>query len=225
MDIKGLIGSVETDLAAAADPAKAGPMAAYMKTDMPFYGVQKNGRTPILGRLRREYAPRDIDEYHAAVAGLWELPHREEKYLALGYASAFDEYVDTESMSLYERIIIEGAWWDFVDEAASRLVGRVLFKEPSRTEPIIRSWISVDDMWLRRSSIICQLRHKDATDTVLLADACTANLGDNQFFIRKAIGWALREYAKTDAEWVRRYVTEYRDSLSGLSHREATKHL
>jgi 3-methyladenine DNA glycosylase AlkD len=225
VDVNGLIASVEVDLAEAADPTKAEPMAAYMKTDMPFYGVQKAGRTPILRRLKREFVPTDIVEYHEAVTALWQLPHREEKYLALSYAGAFDEYVDTGSMLMYERIIVEGAWWDFVDEAAARLVGRVLFKEPLRTESTIRSWIGAQDMWLRRTSIICQLKHKDATDSALLADACTANLADTEFFIRKAIGWALREYSKTDPEWVSRYVADNRDSFSGLSYREATKYL
>ena len=225
METSHLIASVGKDLAAEADQAKAGPMAAYMKTDMPFYGVQKAGRTTILRRLKREYAPQDTGEYRDVVVALWEEPHREEKYLALSYAGAFDQFINPDSMSLYERVITEGAWWDFVDEAAIRLVGRVLFKERARTEATIRSWIDDDDMWLRRTSIICQLRHKGDTDTVLLEDACTSNLADTEFFIRKAVGWSLREHAKTDPDWVRRYVEVHRGSLSGLSYREATKHL
>jgi 3-methyladenine DNA glycosylase AlkD len=225
VDVNRLIRSVETELEEAADPAKAGPMAAYMKTDMPLYGVQKAGRTPILRRLKRDYPPENISEYHEVTVALWEQPHREEKYLALGYAGTFDEFISSGSMALFERFITEGAWWDFVDETAARLVGRVLLKERSRTEATIRSWIDADDMWLRRTSIICQLKHKGDTDTVLLDDACTANLADTEFFIRKAIGWSLREHAKTDPDWVRRYVETNRVSLSGLSYREATKHL
>jgi len=225
MDTQALIEVVRSELAAAANPAKAGPMAAYMKTDMPFYGVQKAGRTPIMGRLKREFFPQDRDEYDEAVLALWHLPHREEKYLAIGYARSFDGFIGTASMPLYEQIITEGAWWDFVDEAAGQLVGRVLFKERVLTEPGIRSWISADDMWLRRTAIICQLKHKTDTDTVLLDAACTANLTDTEFFIRKAIGWSLREYAKTNPDWVKSYVEQHRTDLSGLSYREATKHL
>jgi 3-methyladenine DNA glycosylase AlkD len=225
MDTNGLIRSVQTDLAAAADSERAALMAAYMKTDMPFYGVQKAGRTTILRRLKREFTPQDVSEYRGVVAALWEQPHREEKYLAISYAGTFDEFVIPDSMDLYERVVTEGAWWDFVDETATRLVGRVLFKERLRTEATIRSWIDDDDMWLRRASIICQLKHKGDTDTVLLADACSTNLADTEFFVRKAIGWSLREHAKTDPDWVRRYVDAHRDSLSGLSYREATKHL
>lgn len=225
MDTKALIEVVRSELIAAADPAKAGPMAAYMKTDMPFYGVQKAGRTPIMRRLKREFSPQDRDEYEEAVHALWQLPHREEKYLAIGYARSFGAFIDTESMLLYEQIITEGAWWDFVDEVAGQLVGRVLFTERALTEPGIRSWISADDMWLRRTAIICQLKHKTDTDTVLLDAACTANLTDTEFFIRKAIGWSLREYAKTNPDWVKSYVEQHRTDLSGLSYREATKHL
>jgi 3-methyladenine DNA glycosylase AlkD len=223
--INDLVASVEMELIAVADPEKAGPMAVYMKTDMPFYGVQKAARTQILRRVKREFPPVDCVEYRAAVLALWQLAHREEKYLAIAYARAFDEYVRADSMQLFERLVVEGAWWDLVDEAAARLVGRALFKERTRIVPTVRSWISSEDMWLRRTSIICQLAHKSDTDVALLADACTANLGDSAFFIRKAIGWSLREYAKTDPAWVTDYVDRYRIELSSLSLREATKHL
>ena len=225
MDIEMLVGVVRTELSAVADPERAAPMAAYMKTEMPFYGVQKAARTSIMRRLHKEFHPLDRDEYEHAVSALWKLSHREEKYLAISYARAFDEFVVHDSLGLYERLIVEGAWWDFVDETASRLVGRVLFKERRLVDPTVRSWIEVEDMWLRRTSIICQLTHKDTTDTRLLDDACTANLADTEFFIRKAIGWALREYAKADPDWVRNYVLAHDGELSPLALREATKHI
>ena len=225
MDTEALIAVAQDGLQAAADPEKAGPMAAYLKTDMPFYGVQKAGRTPVMRRLKRKFPPLRRVDYEEAVLALWQLEHREEKYLAIEYARRFEEFVVFDSIPLYERMIIEGAWWDLVDGVASWLVGRVLLEERDRTEPVMRSWITSEDMWLRRTSIICQLGHKAATDSSLLADACTANLSDTEFFIRKAIGWALREYAKTNPDWVRGYVDRHRDDLSGLSYREATKHL
>ena len=225
MDAKALIAVAQDGLEAVADPEKAGPMAAYLRTDMPFYGVQKAGRVPVMRRLKKEFPPVLRDDYEEAVLALWRLEHREEKYLAIEYARGFDEFVVFESVPLYERMITEGAWWDLVDGTASWLVGRVLLKERTRTEPVMRSWILSEDMWLRRTSIICQLGHKADTDDSLLADACTANLPDTEFFIRKAIGWALREYAKTNPDWVRDYVSRHRQELSALSHREATKHL
>jgi 3-methyladenine DNA glycosylase AlkD len=225
MDTVTLVKITQDRLEVAADPEKAGPMAAYMRTEMPFYGVQKAGRTPILRSLEREHPPDDATEYKDAVRALWNLPHREEKYVAIAYARAFREYIEPEAMHLYQSMVIEGAWWDFVDEIATHLIGGVLAKERSRVESVIRSWILDDDMWLRRTSIICQLKHKADTDTQLLEDACTENLGDPDFFIRKAIGWALREYAKTDPDWVLVFVAAHREELSPLSRREATKHL
>lgn len=225
MDIEGLVAATQSQLSMAADPAKAGPMAAYLKTDMPFYGVQKAGRTRILRMLKREYPPTDALAYRTAVLALWQLPHREEKYLAIGYARSFGEYIRPDAMAMYQQLITEGAWWDFVDEVASQLVGSVLLAHRGEIESLVHSWILDDDMWLRRTSIICQLKHKANTDTELLDDACTQNLADREFFIRKAIGWALREHSKTDPVWVQDYVDRHRDELSGLSLREASKYL
>ena len=176
MDTRALSDAAAGGLAAVSDPDKAGPMAAYLKTDMPFYGVQKAGRAPVMRRLKLEFPPENRDEYERATLALWRLEHREEKYLAIGYARAFDEFVVFDSMTLYERMITEGAWWDLVDGVASWLVGRVLLGERNKAEPVVRSWIRSDDMWLRRTSIICQLSHKTDADTGLLDDACTANL-------------------------------------------------
>jgi 3-methyladenine DNA glycosylase AlkD len=216
---------VQAELAAAADPEKAAPMAAYMKTDMPFYGVQKKGRTPIVRRLTNQFPPADRASYENTVLGLWGLPHREEKYVAIAYARSFDTWVDAASLPLFRRLIVEGAWWDLVDETAIKLVGRALLEDRNTVEGIIRPWIGDPGLWLRRTSLICQIGHKSATDTEFLADACSSNLGDSDFFIRKGIGWALREYAKTDPSWVRGYVATHREDMAGLSIREATKHL
>lgn len=212
-------------LASAADPAKAGPMAAYLKTSQPFYGVQKPGRTPILRELVRRFPPADPREYEETVRALWGLPHREEQYLALGYARSFPEHVRARSVPLYRDLIVEGAWWDLVDEVAPRLVGGALEVDRSEVTPVVRSWIADRDRWLRRSSIISQLHHRERTDTRLLADACRSNFHDPDFFIRKAIGWALRQYARTEPEWVRSFVGEHRSEMAPLSVREATKHL
>ena len=216
---------VQEGLSAASDPAKAGPMAAYMKTEMPFYGVQKKGRTPVARALLAAHPAADRHAYADTVRALWGLPHREEKYVAIAYARAWDEWVDTASMGLFRELIVEGAWWDLVDEVAIKLVGRALLKERSETEPIVRPWIIDDILWLRRTSVICQIGHRANTDAALLADACSANLDDADFFIRKGIGWALREYGKTDPAWVLAYVEAHHASMSGLSKREATKHL
>ncbi len=225
MNADELTDLVAQRLASAAHPEKAASMAAYMKTDTPFYGVQTPARVPILKQALRDFPPQSRADYRQAVLALWAQPHREERYLAIEYASSFPRYVTASSLPIYRRMIVEGAWWDFVDSLAIHLVGQVLAGQRAATTPKVEAWIDHPDLWLRRSSIICQIGHKEATDTELLFDACERRMHEQEFFIRKAIGWALRDYAKTDPESVVAFVTEHRESLSGLSYREATKHL
>lgn len=225
MDVDSLTSFASTQLAAVANPEKAPPMAAYMKTDQPFYGVQTPARAQIFSELVERFPPRDRDEYREAVLALWGQPHREEQYLAVGYAKTFTQYVTLSSVPLYRRLIIDAAWWDLVDDIAVKLVGGVLFNQRERMTPKVRTWIDHKNPWLRRTAIIAQVGHRADTDETLLFDACTARLHESEFFIRKAIGWALREYAKTNPAAVRAFVSMHRDAMSGLSFREATKHL
>jgi 3-methyladenine DNA glycosylase AlkD len=200
-------------------------MQAYMRTDMPFYGVQKEGRTVILRQLVRDFQPADRSEYQDLVLGLWGLPHREEKYLALAYARHFKTFTVPESLPLFRRLIVEGAWWDFVDEVATKLVRQLVLDEPDETWQVVDEWVGDEDMWLRRTAILCQIGARERTDVDRLFRFCVQRAFEKEFFIRKAIGWALREHAKTDPGAVARFVTEHRDQLSGLSFREATRHI
>ena len=224
-DHRDLTQFIQSELAALGDPARAAPMQAYMKTDMPFYGVPKPLRVPIARQLKERFAPGDAEEYRRNVLALWALPHREEKYLAVGYAEMFRSFITIDQIDLYERLISEGAWWDFVDEVASHLVGRVVRNDRERMRPILEGWIEHSDMWLRRTAILSQLGHKDKTDWPMLADFCLRRAGEKEFFIRKAIGWALREYARVEPDLVRDFAHDHREQLSALSFREATKHL
>lgn len=216
---------VSARLAELADPERAVGMAAYMKTDQLFYGVTAPERRSILRRMVAEFVPSDASDYRRAVLALWALPHREEQYLAIGYARRFESFVNHDQLDLYRGLVVEGGWWDFVDEIASHLVGRVLLAQRAATSDDMRAWIEDDDMWLRRAAILSQLRHKENTDSVMLFDFCRRRAHDSEFFIRKAIGWALREQAKTDPEGVRSFRDEMGGDLSGLSRREASKHL
>ncbi len=225
VDIEAVCAFVSEALAERADPDKAVGMQAYMKTDMPFYGVQKPGRAKIMRVLAKEYPPEDWDEYQRLILALWALPNREEKYLALGVATRHRRFIVPESLSLYRRLIEEGAWWDFVDEVATHLVRELVRNHPERAWPEIDSWIDHEDMWLRRAAIICQVGLKEQTDPNRLFRFCEERAFEKEFFIRKAIGWALREYAKTDPDSVAEFVRSHRDELSGLSFREATRHI
>ena len=200
-------------------------MAAYMKTDMPFYGVSSPARRPIARELKQTFPAGSDIEYRDNVRLLWELPHREEKYLAIDYALSFKKLITFEQIGLYREMVVEGAWWDFVDAIAADLVGRVVSNDRERMRPILEEWIDHDDMWLRRTSLLAQLRHKRDTDQAMLFDFCRRRAHEKEFFIRKAIGWALREYARVDPEAVRSFLRENEAHLSGLSRREAAKHL
>jgi 3-methyladenine DNA glycosylase AlkD len=200
-------------------------MQSYMRTDIPFYGVQKPARQPILSHLVRELAPADREAYEAIVTALWELPHREEKYLAQGVAAGFRQFIVPESLPLYRRFIVEGAWWDFVDETATHMIRELVIDRPEETWPVVDGWVDDDDMWLRRAAIICQVGAKERTDADRLWRCCASRAHDKEFFIRKAIGWALRDYARTDPGAVARFVDRHRGDLSRLSFREATKHI
>jgi 3-methyladenine DNA glycosylase AlkD len=224
-DTKSLVEFVQSQLSARADPARAEPMAAYMKTQMAFYGVPKPERVPIGRELKRHFAPVNVSQYRENVLALWNLPHREEKYLAIGYARQFPAFIEFAQIDLYERLIIEGAWWDLVDEIASPIVSRVLLNHRRQMRPVLEGWIESPVMWLRRSAIICHNGHKGATDWAQLSDFCLRRAGEQEFFIRKAIGWALREYARTNPEAVRTFLRAHGEKLPGLSYREAAKHL
>lgn len=224
IDPDALTGDARQRLSAAADVDKAAGMQAYMKTDMPFHGVQKPARTRILRELAADHAPTDGAELEAAVRALWAGTHREEKYLSLDYARRFRRLLDPSHLPLLRDLIVDGGWWDLVDDA-STLVGEVLAADRETVTPTIRDWATDDDRWLRRTAVICQRRHREHTDTTLLFDACRANLADPDFFLRKAVGWALREHSKTDPEAVAGFVERHREEMSSLTRREATKYL
>ncbi len=216
---------VTTRLETAADPAKAGPMAAYMKTSMPFFGVQKPERVRIVREALRRFRPASRRSYEASVRALWSRPHREEKYAAIAVAIGVDELVAPASLGLYERLIRAGAWWDFVDDVAIRLVGRVLREHRESTKPLMEAWIDDDDMWIRRSALISQITHEDDTDHRTLFRHCRRRASETEFFIRKAIGWALRDYSYAAPDRVAAFLIANRERLSGLSFREGAKAL
>jgi 3-methyladenine DNA glycosylase AlkD len=220
-----VVAFVAAGLSERADPEKAPRMAAYMKTDMPFYGVQKQGRTEVLRGLKIRFPVEDNETYRAMITALWKRPHREEKYLAVSIAETYRRFVTSDNVDLYRSLIVEGAWWDFVDDIAANCVGTVHLKERDTMALIIESWIDDDLMWLRRTALLSPLKHKADTDHLTLFDHCLRRAHETEFFIRKAIGWTLREYAKTKPQLVREFLLEHRDRWSGLTFREASKHL
>jgi 3-methyladenine DNA glycosylase AlkD len=197
-------------------------MQAYLKSAEPCLGV----RLPEVRRLVREAAqehpPRSVADVQADAAALWrEATHREERHAAIALTGLPATRGALELLPLYVEMITTGAWWDLVDGVAPR-IRDLLLAHPAAMSPVLREWACEPDRWLRRSAVIAQLGAKDRTDTVL-AEVIEVNAADPEFFVRKAIGWALRDLAKSDPDWVRGFLAEH--ELSALSRREAAKHL
>ena len=219
--------SVIAALREAADPVRAPQQQAYMKSDMPFFGVSVPQCRRIAGSAFKAYPLPDGRAWEAAILDLWRrAAHREERYAAvelllLGRCSSRLEPV---RFPMIEELVVTGAWWDYVDPIASRGVGAMLVAYPGPTKVVLREWATDDDIWKRRTAILAQLRARRATDTKLLADAIRPSIGESEFFLRKSIGWALREYSKTDPAWVTEFVG-VNAGLSDLSRREALRNL
>lgn len=223
-----LVAQVRQGLVEAADPERAPAMQAYMKSAMPFHGVPAPVARKIFRTAIDAHPLPDRPTWLDTVAALWtEATHREERYGALALAGhrRYRTYQGADLLPFYAHLVRTGAWWDLVDDVASHLVGPILLSHHAAAAPVIRSWAADQDLWLRRTAVICQLGAKDRTDVELLTAAIDANLDDRDFFLRKAIGWALRQYARTDPDWVRAFVAARADRLSDLSRREALKHL
>ena len=222
-----LAEAVRTGLAQVADPEKAPAMRAYMKSAMPYRGVAKPARRLLTRELFTEHPLPDRKSFTNAVRKLWrEAAYREERYVAIdltGYR-AYTRWQESSLLPLYEEMIVTGAWWDYVDEIAIRRIGPILRADPATVTPIMLRWSCDPDLWRRRTAVICQVGAKADTDTMLLTQTIEATLGEPGFFLRKGIGWALREYAKTDPGWVRQF-TDGHPGLSALSRREALRRI
>ncbi|WP_240630309.1 DNA alkylation repair protein [Specibacter cremeus] len=206
-------------------PEKADGMAAYMKSSMPYLGVPVPLLRKTVRAAARTHPFAEVGQLRATVEALWRrATFREERYAAIMLTDSRLARGDMALLPFYREVIETGRWWDFVDAAAPR-VGELLLAHRGAMEPVIRAWSTEEDLWLRRCAILAQLPAKAATDTGLLEDVIVPNLADREFFIRKAIGWALRHHARTDPDWVRDFVARHRDRLSPLSTREALKHL
>lgn len=227
-----LTDRIRRALAAAGDPERAVGQQRYMKSALPYHGLTAPELRALLRPILTEHRVAERAVWEATVRALWDdATHREQWYAALGLAAHryYRGWQDPAAIPLYRHLVVTGGWWDVVDELAAHRVGGILATHRAEVTPLIRAWASEDDLWLRRTAILAQLRHKAATDLRLLEDVLAANLlgsrHGGEFFVRKAIGWALREHARTDPAWVLAFVDTHADPLSPLSRREALKHL
>ncbi len=222
------IALLRADLARAADPKKAPAMQAYMKSAMPYRGVQAAEMRAI---CRRVFAGHPIETpaaWRESCLRIWrEAEYREERYGAIELTGFryYRAWQTLDTLPMYEEMIVTGAWWDYVDQIASGRLGPLLRLYPGRMRRKMLQWSRGRNLWKRRSAILCQLSFKRETDLELLYTAIEPSLGSKEFFLQKAIGWALRQYAWTDQREVRRYVRANHDRLSALSRREALKNM
>lgn len=224
-----IVAAVQAALEAQADPDRAVGQQRYMKSALPYLGLTSPVLRTTLAALMSDpsLAMTSRAEWEATIRALWDgATHREHWYAAIALARhrAYRDWVDTDAMPLWESLIRAGAWWDVVDEIATHLVRDTLLARPEVERTRMRVWSRSDSPWVRRAAILSQVGAKGRTDVALLADVIEPNIADREFFIRKAIGWALRDYARTDPAWVQGFVADHPD-LSGLSRREALKHI
>ncbi len=204
-----------------ADPKKAVEMSQYMRNLHPYYGLSKPLRSAVTKPVLRELknAAPDMKLIHI----LWDKPQREYQYFCLEYLFATKKHWNEDLIQDLEQLITRKSWWDTVDTLAIRMVGEYFKKWPQNKEKIIGQWSDSDNMWLNRTAILFQLKYKEKLDEKLLFDIIRKHVLSTEFFIQKAIGWALREYAYTHRESVMDFISS--TPLKPLSKREATKRM
>lgn len=210
-------------LSQAADPLRAVPMRAYMRNQFDFYGIMAGPRHQLLRSfLLAEGMPSDV---RTVIRALWKEDARECQYVACALLLRAKKKMSMDDVPFFEELITTKSWWDTVDAIAPNVAGVVaLHAHAHATRQLAERWISAPNMWLQRSAILLQLKYKDKTDEALLFDLVLRHASSTEFFLQKAAGWALRQYAYVAPVAVRMFVDAHRSQLSGLTIREALKH-
>jgi 3-methyladenine DNA glycosylase AlkD len=200
----------------------AGPMKKYMKDHFPFLGIKSPLRKELEKQFFRETGILKEEFNQEFVEGLWEKDEREYQYTAITYMGKFIKKFPKDAIQFLEKLLTTKSWWDSVDSIAP-LVGEMARSYPELIDETLNHWSVDDNFWLRRSAILFQLKYKQQTNEDLLYDYMVKNADSKEFFIQKAIGWALREYSKTNPESVRLFIEG--NQLAPLSSREGSKYL
>ncbi|WP_031513109.1 DNA alkylation repair protein [Desulfofalx alkaliphila] len=200
---------------------KSKGMSAYMKNKFPFLGIQKPRRAELAKDFIKQAKKEKKIDWNF-VFMLWDLPEREFQYLALDYILALKNSLEKPDIDRIKLLVTKKSWWDTVDNLA-KITGVLCAKHPELVQSHILSWAESNNIWLARIAILFQLNYKEKTNTHLLSTIINKNSKNNEFFIAKAIGWALREYSKTNKEWVKSFLESH--PLQPLSVRVASKYL
>ena len=216
--------AIITGLEQAADPNKAPDMQAYMKTDQLFYGIQAASRRKSFKTVAKAYKQITRDEYEQIIFELWQGRTREEMYQALEVATHYKKFRNLQAWPIYEQLVNTATNWDTLDWIAAGLISPLVLEHRKLEKELVK-WSTSDNFWVRRASLLAHLHHKEETNAELLAKTILALAHEKEFFIRKAIGWVLRDYSYTNPEWVAAFVKANQGKLSGLSKREALKQI
>jgi len=204
------------------NPTQAEPMAKYMKNRFSYLGLSRPERNTIQAGFLKE-VKKEKETNWEFVAQCWGLPEREYQYLAVDYLIVLATSLQKEDMAELELLITQKSWWDTIDIIAAKLVGGLCKQYPELIEDYILPWAASDNIWLVRTAILFQLKYKQDTNTMLLTRIILLNNNSQEFFINKAIGWILREYSKSNQEWVKDFIAN--TPLHPLSVREGSKYL
>jgi len=206
-----------------ANPAQAAPMKKYMRDQFEYLGIKTPQNAALQKQFFKEFGFPSLSDLEPVLRDLWSLPQREFQYVAVGLLGRFNKQIPANFIKTIEYLLVTKSWWDTVDTIAGGTVGVHFQRFPDVREKYLAKWRASENLWLRRTTILFQLNYKKETDFDLLCEVIQENLNSREFFINKAIGWSLRQYARLDPKAVKEFVNS--TPLHPLSRREAMKHL
>ncbi len=215
------ITALEAEFLKAANASIALEQKAYMRNQFEFYGIKTPARREIQKPfLIRQYLP-PKSALDSIVRTLWKKPQRDYHHFSQELAFKYVKQLDQKDIELFEFMVVNNSWWDTVDFIATKLISEYFKKYPAQIKILIPKWLASNNIWLQRSALLFQLKWKEEIDKDLLSSIIKSLLGTNEFFINKAIGWVLREYSRTNPEWVLAFSESV--ELHPLSRREALR--
>jgi 3-methyladenine DNA glycosylase AlkD len=217
------VASLKTLFEQNADLTQAAPMKKYMRDQFEYLGIKTPKNVALQKEFFEEQGLPPLSELEAVLRDLWSLPQREFQYVAVGLLGRFNKEIPAKFIKTIEYLLVTKSWWDTVDTVSGGTLGVHFRRFPDVREKYLAKWRASDNFWLRRATLLFQLNYKKETDFDLLCEIIRENLGSKEFFINKAIGWSLRQYARVDPKAVTKFVTS--TLLHPLSRREAMKHL
>ncbi|MEI5908290.1 DNA alkylation repair protein [Bacillus spongiae] len=198
-------------------------MERYMRNQFPFLGIKTPERTLLLRRFFQEHGKPTFHQLNSIIEVLWNEPEREFQYVGLSLLEKNKKKLTVKQLPWIETLVTTKSWWDTVDHLASSITGEIGKRDMEGSQKILEEWVTSDNMWLNRTAILFQLKFKESTDAEILFKFIRLHKESNEFFLQKAIGWALREYSKTNPDLVINFIEA--EPLASLSKREGLKYI